>query len=282
MNRRLLFTTLESRDILNRQPRLGSLNLKGKGPTVNQYAEVSCRLHESLKLSIAPISVSIVETVPEGIPPVSTRLAAGCMFWEEAAKGPFATSTSDHELCAIGVYTHNMANPSGSYQSELGDVLKVMADMTYVRPEDVAKIPVLRRQAKYVIYAPLAQSPVDPDVVLLFVHSRQGLIITEAVQQVDPDAPPALGRPACAIVPQAINSGRAALSLGCCGARAYLDALTDDIALWALPGPKLKEYAERIAALANANATLTKFHELRLRDVESGIVPTYRESLARM
>jgi len=204
------------------------------------------------------------------------------MFWQEAAKGPIATSTSDHELCAIGVYTHNLADPSGSYQSELGDVLKVMADMTYVRPEDVAQIPVLRWPARHVIYAPLAQVPVDPDVVLLFVHSRQGLIVTEAVQQVDPEVPPALGRPACAIIPQAINTGRAALSLGCCGARAYLSALTDDIALWALPGIKLNEYTERIAALASANATLTRFHELRLRDVESGLAPTYRESLARM
>ena len=35
---------------------------------------------------------------------------------------------------------------------------------------------------------------------------------------------PAMGRPACAVVPQAINSGQAALSLGCCGARAYLDS----------------------------------------------------------
>jgi hypothetical protein len=101
------------------------------------------------------------------------------------------------------------------------------------------------------------------------VHSRQGLVITEAVQQVDPDVPPALGRPACAIIPQAVNTGRAALSLGCCGARAYLSALSDDIALWALPGAKLAEYTEPIAALAHANATLMKFHELRLKDVES-------------
>jgi uncharacterized protein (DUF169 family) len=249
---------------------------------VGKYVEVSRRLHEALKLSVVPIAVSIVESIPDGVPPVSRRLAAGCMFWQEAANGPIATSASDHELCAIGVYTHNLANPPASFQSELGDVLKVMADMTYVRPEDVAQIPVLRRQASHVIYAPLAQAPVDPDVVLLFVDSRQGLIITEAVQQVDPDTPPALGRPACAVVPQAINTGRAALSLGCCGARAYLNALTDEIALWALPGPRLSEYTERIVTLASANATLTKFHEQRLKDVESGLAPTYRESLGRM
>jgi uncharacterized protein (DUF169 family) len=249
---------------------------------VSKYAEVSRSLQEALKLSVPPIAVCITGSIPEGVPSSTRRLAAGCMFWQEAVNGPIATSTPDHELCAIGIYTHNMESPSASYQSELGDVLKVMADLTYVRPEDVSLIPVLQRQARHVIYAPLAQTPLDPDVVLLFVHSRQGLVITEAVQQVDPDVPPALGRPACAVIPQAINTGRAALSLGCCGARAYLNALSDDIALWALPGAKLAQYAERIAALANANATLMKFHELRLKDVESGLAPTYRESLARM
>jgi uncharacterized protein (DUF169 family) len=91
-----------------------------------------------------------------------------------------------------------------------------------------------------------------------------------------------MGRPACAIVPQAMNTTRAALSLGCCGARAYLDALTDDVALWAIPGSRLDVYAERIAALAKANAVLTTFHQVRRGDVEDGKSPTIKESLAAM
>ena len=78
-----------------------------------------------------------------------------------------------------------------------------------------------------------------PDVVLLFGKAGQMLILSEASQQVEGGLPPAMGRPACAIVPQALNTGRAALSLGCCGARAYLDVLTDEVALWAIPGAKL-------------------------------------------
>jgi uncharacterized protein (DUF169 family) len=108
------------------------------------------------------------------------------------------------------------------------------------------------------------------------------LILSEASQQVEGDLPPAMGRPACAIVPQAYNTGRAALSLGCCGARAYLDELTDDVALWAIPGSKLELYVERIAALAQANAVLTTFHQVRRKDVEDGKSPTIKESLAAM
>jgi hypothetical protein len=78
------------------------------------------------------------------------------------------------------------------------------------------------------------------------------------------------------------NSGRAALSLGCCGARAYLDALTDDIALWALPGARIAQYVEKVEKLSKANDLLTTFHTRRRQDVADGQTPTYGESLARL
>jgi uncharacterized protein (DUF169 family) len=121
-----------------------------------------------------------------------------------------------------------------------------------------------------------------PDVVLLFARSDQSLILTEAAQQMEGGLPPAMGRPACAIVPQAMNTGRTALSLGCCGARAYLDVLTPDVALYAVPGTKVSAFTERVAALARANSILTAFHTQRRRDVESGRRPTIKESLAAM
>jgi hypothetical protein len=91
-----------------------------------------------------------------------------------------------------------------------------------------------------------------------------------------------MGRPACAVIPQVANTGRSALSLGCCGARAYLDALTDDVAVYALPGGRIGEYAGRIGELASANAVLASFHALRRRDIEAGARPTIQESLARL
>jgi hypothetical protein len=90
-----------------------------------------------------------------------------------------------------------------------------------------------------------------------------------------------MGRPACAVIPQVLNGGNAALSLGCCGARAYLDALSESVALWALPASKLEQYCQQIAVLAGANETLKKFHRGRREDVASGKRPTVRESLER-
>ena len=79
-----------------------------------------------------------------------------------------------------------------------------------------------------------------------------------------------------------MNTGRAALSLGCCGARAYLDVLTDSVAIFAIPGAKLEAYTQRIEALANANAVLSKFHQIRRRDIGAGQTPTIKDSLAAL
>ena len=154
--------------------------------------------------------------------------------------------------------------------------------LDYVREEEVAAIPVLAEPVRHTIYGPLADFPMSPDINMLFAHAQQSLILTEAAARVDGGVPPAMGRPACAVVPQVKNGGRAAMSLGCCGARAYLDSLSDDVALWALPAGKLDAYCKEIAGLAKSNEILTMFHERRREDVAAGMRPTVQESLERL
>ena len=242
---------------------------------------ISETLTNSLDLTEPPIGVCFAESLPEGVAEWQGAVPAGCRFWQEAANRVFATSAADHDLCAIGVYTHNLDAPA-PVQSELGEALKIFGQLGYVRDEDVPQIPVLTAKPRYVIYGPISELPVEPAVILLFVGANQSLILSEAAQQIEAGAPPAMGRPACAIVPQAANSGRAALSLGCCGARAYVDLLSDDVALFAIPGARAEEYAERIATLASANAVLSHFHAMRREDVEAGRKPTVQESLAKL
>lgn len=245
------------------------------------FAAIADTLSRSLHLQQPPVAISFSDTLPEGIASHAGRVPAGCRFWEDAAASTFATSAADHNLCAIGVYTHNL-EPSPQQQTDLMDALKVFADLGYVRAEDLPQIPVLKAQPRHVVYSPLATTPLLPDVVLLFVDAHQTLILSEATQQVENEVPPAMGRPACAVVPQVMNTGRAALSLGCCGARAYLDVLQDSVAIFAIPGAKLEAYTQRIEALAGANEMLLKFHHLRRREVESGDAPTIQESLAAL
>jgi uncharacterized protein (DUF169 family) len=245
------------------------------------YAAIAETLTSCLGLRQHPVAICFSDSVPNGIEERADRVPAGCRFWQDAATAAFATSASDHELCAIGVYTHHLQT-SPAQQTDLMDALKVFSQLGYVREEDLPMIPVLETQPAYIIYAPLARSPLPPDVVLLFVNANQTLILSEAAQQVEHQNAPAMGRPACAVVPQVMNTGRAALSLGCCGARAYLDILTDSVALFAVPGEKLEVYTQRIEALTKANTVLSRFHKIRRGDIGAGHAPTIQESLKAM
>jgi uncharacterized protein (DUF169 family) len=247
----------------------------------NHYAEWAHVLTKSLDLRQAPVALSFTETLPSGVNPPAVRVAAGCRFWEDGAQAAIATTAADHTLCSIGMYTHNL-EMSPAQQIDLGDALKVFGDLDYVTQADLAQIPVLATRPQYVVYAPLASAPLLPDVVLLFVNAQQTLVLCEAAQQVENQTSPAMGRPACAVVPQVVNTGRAALSLGCCGARAYLDVLSDGVAMFAMPGVNLESYVRRIEVLARANQVLSTFHALRRQSVGAGATPTVSESLAAM
>lgn len=249
---------------------------------MSNHREMANQLMTALEVSLPPIAMAFCDNIPAGVPQYDGTVPAGCVFWQEASTRTFATSAKDHELCSIGVHTHHFSEAPEAQQGELQEALKAMIGLDYVREEEIAAIPVLQRDVKHVVYGPLSEFPVAPDIVLLFAHAEQGLVLAEAAARVDGGAPPAMGRPACAIVSHVLNGGRAAESLGCCGARAYLDALTNNVALWAFPATKLDQYCDQIGVLARANKTLTKFHERRRADVESGERPSVRLSLQRL
>jgi uncharacterized protein (DUF169 family) len=245
---------------------------------MQEYAKVSSDIVSALKLKNPPVAICFADAVPAGFGVPTNRAPAGCRFWEDATSASFATSAVDHSLCAIGVYTHNLET-SPAQQADLMDAIKVFGDLGYMRPEDLPLIPVLQSQPRHVLYSPLAATPLPPDVVLLFADAAQTLVLSEATQQVEGGNAPAMGRPACAVVPQVMNTGRAAMSLGCCGARTYLSLLTDSVSLFAFPGAHIGAYAERIVTLAAANAVLSKFHRIRREEIYAGGSPTIQDSL---
>lgn len=247
----------------------------------SMQSNYAATLVKSLQLRQAPVAITFTSTLPDGISGPEQRVAAGCRFWQDGAKKTFVTTANDHGLCAIGIHTHNLA-PTQASMTDLQDALRVFGELGYVREEDIPAIPVLRDRSQYVIYGPLEEAQAAPDVVLLFVDGRQMLVLSEAAQQVESGNPPAMGRPACAVIPQVRNTGRAAVSLGCCGARAYLDIFSDDVAIFAIPGDKLEAYVHRIEVLSKANSVLAQFHTIRRHQIEAGEAPTVQESLAAM
>lgn len=246
---------------------------------MGSYAALAHELIDLLHLDQAPVAISFSNEAPAGARTYDGQAPAGCRFWQDATQRTFTTSVRDHELCAIGIHTHNLET-SPAQQKDLMDALKVFADLGYVRAEDIPQIPVVKAQAKFITYGPLGETLLPPDVVILFVRADQTLLLSEATQQIEGDHAPAMGRPACAVVPQVMNSGRPAMSLGCCGARAYLDCFTEEKAVFAIPGAKLEAYVHQIGTLAKANGILSQFHQLRRGQIAAGARPSVEESLA--
>jgi uncharacterized protein (DUF169 family) len=71
-----------------------------------------------------------------------------------------------------------------------------------------------------------------------------------------------MGRPTCAVLPEAINSGRTAASFGCIGNRVYTGAGETD-AYFAIPGAQLAAVEETLAVIVRANQELERFHRGR-------------------
>jgi hypothetical protein len=129
----------------------------------NQIAQT---LTASIRLSLPPIAICFTDKVPAGIRNWTGRVPAGCRFWQEAATEVFATSPSDHDLCAIGTFTHNLETTE-AHDADRRDALRVFADLGYVREQDIAAIPVLESRPSHVLYGPLATIPLAPDVAAL-------------------------------------------------------------------------------------------------------------------
>ncbi|MEQ1574502.1 MAG: DUF169 domain-containing protein, partial [Vicinamibacterales bacterium] len=94
---------------------------------------------------------------------------------------------------------------SPAEQQELMGLVQTMVGLSYLKMEDVAQIPTRRTPMQVAVYAPLASAPVPPDVVLVRGNARQLMLLAEAAQAAGVAGTGAtLGRPTCAVLPEAI------------------------------------------------------------------------------
>ena len=224
-------------------------------------------LRELLGLRWRPVAVAFRATAPEGVPRVPSPGPAGCAYWRRAAEGEvFYTFPEDHHACVIGAHTHGVPLPPEKAQ-ELQSMVGTMVGLEYLRMEEVQALPRLEAPFGVAVYGPLERMPCEPDVVLVRGDARQVMLVAEAARAVGigPDGA-TMGRPACAMVPEALRSGRGTTSLGCIGNRVYT-GLGDDELYFALPGPRTSEVVEKLAAVLRANSELEKYHRARVAGV---------------
>jgi len=223
------------------------------------------RLVDLLGLSTTPIAISFTDEPPRGVLHVSASEPASCGYWRRAAAGErFYTTADDHKACPIGAHTLNVKTTAAE-QRELMDLIGTMVAISYIKLEDVPGIPQREKELRVATYGPLSDSGAPVDVVLVRGNARQLMLLAEAAQLAGVQGSLApMGRPTCAVLPAAINSGKSAASFGCVGNRVYTGA-SEDEAYFAIPGEHLDSLVETLSTIVAANETLRMFHQQRAK-----------------
>jgi uncharacterized protein (DUF169 family) len=163
----------------------------------------------------------------------------------------------NHFNCAVGAYTHNITL-SPERESETGQTLQMMFELGYLKPEEVLQIPRLANAPAAVVYSPLGDAPVTPDVVLFACKPRAAMLLNEAANRAGvASGAPALGRPTCMALPASLQHG-AILSLGCIGNRTYT-GLGEDHVYFVLRGKDLAAVGEALDVVVGANTALGEY-----------------------
>jgi len=141
-------------------------------------------------------------------------------------------------------------------------VLTTMTGLGYLKMEEVAGIPVLPETPKTIVYAPLGDTAMDPDVVLFVATPGKLMLLEEAALRAGAASQlPLLARPTCMAIPAALAHGLVS-SAGCIGNRVYTN-IGDEELYAALPGRALEAVAAELQTIASANAALAQYHRAR-------------------
>lgn len=228
---------------------------------MSDYSLLEQRLIDSLQLTRRPVAVAFRDAAPQDVPRLEGARPSGCTFWSMAAEGRvFYTLPADHHNCPIGSYTHNIPLPP-ERESELTGLLSLMGEIGYLRMEEVPGVPRLPATPAVTIYAPLAMTPVAPDVVIVTGMPAGLMLLHEAVVRTGKTPVSLLGRPTCMAIPAALASGIAS-SLGCIGNRVYT-GLREEEFYTVVRGDELDQLMEAMKTITAANVMLAEYHRDR-------------------
>lgn len=233
------------------------------------WSELERQLTDRLGIARRPVAVAFRDAAPAGVARFEGTQPSGCSFWRLAGEGRvFYTVPADHHNCPIGSYTHAIDMPP-SRALELEQTLALMTQIGYVRMDEMPGIPRLPRAPGAVVYAPLGDTPLDPDVVLVAGRPGRVMLLLEAAGRAGVAVQPSLlGRPTCMALPAALGGGVTA-STACIGNRVYTD-LSDDELYVMVPGRDCARVVEALETIVSANDTLTGYHRGRRRTLSTG------------
>ena len=230
--------------------------------TLDRWSESAAAITSALGLTTVPIAITFSDAAPAGVDPYDApmpapmpdgrtgRVPAGCVFWTKATDRTFSTVAADHGNCSVGLLTHGFAT-----LDEVGgrsDVATLL-ESGWVTMEMVPGIPVVTERPGAVTYGPLAETPVDPDVVLIRVNGKQLMVLSDALPGLHIS-----GKPQCHIVAMAKEQGAVAASVGCMLSRTRTNMPRTEMTC-AIPAGRLQEVIDRIEATAAIDATVAAY-----------------------
>ncbi|HEV2098943.1 MAG TPA: DUF169 domain-containing protein [Stellaceae bacterium] len=226
------------------------------------FADASNELRDLLGLSVPPIAIAFAAEAPANVAPLAAAypaptadgrtgaVPAGCVFWMHATEKEFATSAADHRNCSVGSYTHGFI----SLEEAAGhaDVEALLAAQ-WVTPEAAGKIPAVSQSPRSVVYGPLANTSVAPDIVFLRVNGKQLMLLHDAWPQLRFE-----GKPQCHIIPIAKETGEIAVSSGCMLSRVRTGMSNNEVTC-AIPARRLGELIDKLKAASKADIAVAAY-----------------------
>lgn len=226
------------------------------------FASLAQTLTVILGLDRPPVGVAPIEAVPEGIPVFKGVAPSSCSFWRQAEKELFAAEEADHMNCPIGAMVMGFELTAAA-QEGLQKGLTMMCEVGYVKPEEAQQIPALAKKGKAMLYGPLANFPVVPEVVVIWLQPAQAMLLREATGDAEwksDVSSKVFGRPACAALAVASQGAPVSLSFGCSGMRTFT-GIEPAYMLAALSGRLLDRLEPQLQRTHKANCAMQAFYD---------------------
>jgi uncharacterized protein (DUF169 family) len=228
--------------------------------------ELKAHAHELqslLRLAAPPIGIAFrtgdgADAAPryrsEPPPPTADgrtgAVPAGCFFWFQAVDKVFSTAAEDHANCSVGSYTHGFKTlEEAATKADTG----ALFESGWVTEADVPGIAHVRERPGAVVYGPLADMPVKPDVVFLRLNAKQAMVLDDALGRVRFE-----GKPQCHVVAIAKEEGVPAISVGCMLSRVRTGMSSNEMTC-AIPAAKLGEVIEKLRRNAEIERTVAAY-----------------------
>jgi uncharacterized protein (DUF169 family) len=227
-----------------------------------RWSDASSALTTALHLRTPPIAITFSRSAPAGIAPFDDpmpeptpdgrtgRVSAGCVFWTKAVDRTFTTVAADHGNCSVGSLTHGFATLDEV--ADRADVASLL-ESGWVTLDMIPGIPVVADRPDLVVYGPLAETPVDPDVVLIRVNGKQLMVLADALPGLRIE-----GKPQCHIVAVAKQQGEVAVSVGCMLSRTRTSMPSAEMTC-AIPASRLEYVVEQIEATAATDGMVASY-----------------------